>query len=255
MRGLDGRNVIVTGGGGAIGGAICRRFANYGARVGVFDRNPDGADRVAGEIRAAGGTAFVSTVDIADHDAVNRAVAQFEAEVGATDVLVNNAGWDRFANFIDTTPDLWNQIIAINLHGPLNMSHAVLKGMTARGHGRVVNIASDAGRVGSSQEAVYSACKGGIIAFTKTVAREVARRGITLNTVCPGPTDTPLLAAVAGADERGQKVRAALVSAIPMKRVGQPEDIPGAVCFLASDDAAFITGQTISVSGGLTMHG
>ena len=125
----------------------------------------------------------------------------------------------------------------------------------ARGSGRVVNIASDAGRVGSSLEAVYSACKGGIIAFTKTVAREVARKGITLNTVCPGPTDTPLLAAVAGADERGQKIRAALVSAIPMKRVGQPEDIPGAVCFLASDDAAFITGQTISVSGGLTMHG
>ena len=158
-------------------------------------------------------------------------------------------------SFVDTTPDLWNQVIAINLHGPLNMSHIVLKGMVARGHGRVVNIASDAGRVGSSLEAVYSACKGGIIAFTKTVAREVARKGITLNTVCPGPTDTPLLAAVAGADERGQKIRAALVNAIPMKRVGQPDDIPGAVCFLASDDAAFITGQTISVSGGLTMHG
>jgi 2-hydroxycyclohexanecarboxyl-CoA dehydrogenase len=255
MRGLEGRNVIVTGGGGAIGGAICRRFAGYGARVGVFDRNLEAANKVAAEIRAAGGTAFVSGVDIADHQAVNSAVAAFEAEIGPTDILVNNAGWDRFANFIDTTPELWNQVIAINLHGPLNMSHAVLKGMAARGHGRVVNIASDAGRVGSSQEAVYSACKGGIIAFTKTVAREVARKGITLNTVCPGPTDTPLLAAVAGADERGQKVRAALVSAIPMKRVGQPEDIPGAVCFLASDDAAFITGQTISVSGGLTMHG
>jgi len=168
---------------------------------------------------------------------------------------VNNAGWDRFVNFVDTTPDLWDQIIAINLRGPLNMSHYVLKGMVARGSGRIVNIASDAGRVGSSAEAVYSACKGGIIAFTKTVAREVARKGITLNSVCPGPTDTPLLAAVAGADERGQKIRAALVSAIPMKRVGQPEDIPGAVCFLASDDASFITGQTISVSGGLTMHG
>ena len=135
------------------------------------------------------------------------------------------------------------------------MSHFVLKTMVARGSGRIVNIASDAGRVGSSQEAVYSACKGGIIAFTKTVAREVARKGITLNAVCPGPTDTPLLAAVAGDDERGRKVRAALVGAIPMKRVGQPEDIPGAVCFLASDDASFITGQTISVSGGLTMHG
>ena len=255
MRGLEGKNVIVTGGGGAIGGAICHRFAGYGARVGVFDRNAEGAVKIADEIRRAGGRAEPGIVDIADYDAVGKAIAIFEAEIGPTDILVNNAGWDRFANFVDTTPDLWDQLIAINLRGPLNMSHFVLKGMVARGAGRIVNIASDAGRVGSSQEAVYSACKGGIIAFTKTVAREVARKGITLNAVCPGPTDTPLLAAVAGADERGQKVRAALVSAIPMKRVGQPEDIPGAVCFLASDDAAFITGQTISVSGGLTMHG
>ena len=255
MRGLEGKNVIVTGGGGAIGGAICRRFAGYGARVGVFDKNLDGANKVADEIRKDGGKAFVSGVDITDNAAVGKAIQQFEAEIGPTDVLVNNAGWDRFVNFVDTTPDLWDQIIAINLRGPLNMSHYVLKGMVARSSGRIVNIASDAGRVGSSAEAVYSACKGGIIAFTKTVAREVARKGITLNSVCPGPTDTPLLAAVAGADERGQKIRAALVSAIPMKRVGQPEDIPGAVCFLASDDASFITGQTISVSGGLTMHG
>ncbi len=255
MRGLDGKNVIVTGGGGAIGGAICRSFAGYGSRVGVFDKNLEGANKVAAEIAKAGGKAFVSGVDITDNAAVGKAIQQFEAEMGPTDVLVNNAGWDRFVNFVDTTPDLWDQIIAINLRGPLNMSHYVLKGMVARGSGRIVNIASDAGRVGSSAEAVYSACKGGIIAFTKTVAREVARKGITLNSVCPGPTDTPLLAAVAGADERGQKIRAALVSAIPMKRVGQPEDIPGAVCFLASDDASFITGQTISVSGGLTMHG
>jgi 2-hydroxycyclohexanecarboxyl-CoA dehydrogenase len=255
MRGLEGKNVIVTGGGGAIGGAICRRFAGYGAKVGVFDKNLDGANKVAAEIRKDGGKAFVSGVDITDNEAVGKAIQQFEAEMGPTDVLVNNAGWDRFVNFVDTTPDLWDQIIAINLRGPLNMSHYVLKGMVARSSGRIVNIASDAGRVGSSAEAVYSACKGGIIAFTKTVAREVARKGITLNSVCPGPTDTPLLAAVAGTDERGQKIRAALVSAIPMKRVGQPEDIPGAVCFLASDDASFITGQTISVSGGLTMHG
>jgi 2-hydroxycyclohexanecarboxyl-CoA dehydrogenase len=255
MRGLEGKNVIVTGGGGAIGGAICRSFAGYGSRVGVFDKNLDGANKVAAEIAKQGGKAFVSGVDITDNAAVGKAIQQFEAEIGPTDVLVNNAGWDRFVNFVDTTPDLWDQIIAINLRGPLNMSHYVLKGMVARSSGRIVNIASDAGRVGSSAEAVYSACKGGIIAFTKTVAREVARKGITLNSVCPGPTDTPLLAAVAGADERGQKIRAALVSAIPMKRVGQPEDIPGAVCFLASDDASFITGQTISVSGGLTMHG
>ena len=182
-----GKNVIVTGGGGAIGGAICRRFAGYGASVGVFDKNLDGADKVADEIRKDGGKAFVAGVDIADYDAVGKAIAQFEKDSGPTDVLVNNAGWDRFANFVDTTPDLWDQLIAINLRGPLNMSHFVLKGMVARGRGRIVNIASDAGRVGSSQEAVYSACKGGIIAFTKTVAREVARKGITLNAVCPGP--------------------------------------------------------------------
>jgi 2-hydroxycyclohexanecarboxyl-CoA dehydrogenase len=222
MRGLDGKNVIVTGGGGAIGGAICRRFAGYGARVGVFDKNLEGAKKVADEIQG-----YASGVDIADYEAVGTAIAGFERSVGPTDILVNNAGWDRFANFVDTTPDLWDQLIAINLRGPLNMSHIVLKGMVARGS----------------------------LAFTKTVAREVARKGITLNAVCPGPTDTPLLAAVAGDDERGQRVRAALVGAIPMKRVGQPEDIPGAVCFLASDDASFITGQTISVSGGLTMHG
>ena len=250
MRGLKGKTVIVTGGGGAIGGAICRRFAGYGAKVGVFDKNLEGARKVAAEIAG-----FAAGVDIADYAAVGEAIAAFETEAGPTDILVNNAGWDQFANFVDTTPELWDKLIDINLRGPLNMSHFVLKTMVARGSGRIVNIASDAGRVGSSQEAVYSACKGGIIAFTKTVAREVARKGITLNAVCPGPTDTPLLAAVAGADERGQKVRAALVGAIPMKRVGQPEDIPGAVCFLASDDAAFITGKTISVSGGLTMHG
>jgi len=250
MRGLEGRNVIVTGGGGAIGAAICRRFAGYGAKVGVFDKNLDGAKKVAAEIKG-----FASGVDITDYGAVGKAIAQFEKDAGPTDVLVNNAGWDKFVNFVDTTPELWDQIIAINLRGPVNMSHVVLKGMVARGHGRVVNIASDAGRVGSSQEAVYSACKGGIIAFTKTVAREVARTGITLNAVCPGPTETPLLAAAAGEGERGERMRAALINAIPMKRVGQPDDIPGAVCFLASDDAAFITGQTISVSGGLTMHG
>jgi 2-hydroxycyclohexanecarboxyl-CoA dehydrogenase len=250
MRGLNGKTVIVTGGAGAIGAAICRRFAEYGARVGVFDKNLDGARKVAGEIKGV-----ASGVDITDYKAVAAAIAAFEKEAGPTDILVNNAGWDQFVPFVDTTPELWDKVIAINLNGPLNMSHVVLKGMVSRGRGRVVNIASDAGRVGSSMEAVYSACKGGIIAFTKTAAREVARKGITLNTVCPGPTDTPLLAAVAGADERGQKIRAALVSAIPMKRVGQPDDIPGAVCFLASDDAAFITGQTISVSGGLTMHG
>jgi 2-hydroxycyclohexanecarboxyl-CoA dehydrogenase len=255
MRGLKDRTVLVTGGANGIGAAIARRLAEEGCAVGILDLDAATGETLVGEIKAAGGRASLHTLDITDYDAVARAVEGFEASVGPVAFLVNNAGWDRAQSFLDTTPEFWRKVVAINLFGPLNVNHVVLRGMAARGFGRVVNIASDAGRVGSSGEAVYSACKGGIIAFTKTVAREVARKGITLNAVCPGPTDTPLLAAVAGNDERGQKVRAALVGAIPMKRVGQPEDIPGAVCFLASDDAAFITGQTISVSGGLTMHG
>ena len=171
-------------------------------------------------------------------------------------MLVNNAGWDRFVNFVDTTPDLWDQLIAINLRGPLNMSHVVLKGMVARGQrphrqhrlGCRPRRLLAGGRLLGLQGRHHRLHQDG-------GARGGAQRASRSNAVCPGPTDTPLLAAVAGDDERGQKVRAALVSAIPMKRVGQPEDIPGAVCFLASDDAAFITGQTISVSGGLTMHG
>ncbi|MET0877582.1 MAG: SDR family oxidoreductase, partial [Tardiphaga sp.] len=243
MRGLKDRTVLVTGGANGIGAAIARRLAEEGCAVGILDMDAAAGEKIAGEIKAAGGRASLHAVDITDYGAVARAVEAFEAEFGPVAFLVNNAGWDRAANFVDTAPEFWRQVVAINLFGPLNMTHVVLRGMAARGFGRVVNIASDAGRVGSSGEAVYSACKGGIIAFTKTVAREVARKGITLNTVCPGPTDTPLLAAVAGDDERGQKVRAALIGAIPMKRVGQPEDIPGAVCFLASEDAAFITGQ------------
>jgi 2-hydroxycyclohexanecarboxyl-CoA dehydrogenase len=171
MRGLDGKNVIVTGGAGAIGSAICRRFAGYGARVGVFDKNLDGARKVAAEING-----FASGVDIADYEAVGKAIAAFEADAGPTDILVNNAGWDRFVNFVDTTPDLWDQLIAINLRGPLNMSHFVLKTMVTRGSGRIVNIASDAGRVGSSQEAVYSACKGDIIAPPVTIMTPEALR-------------------------------------------------------------------------------
>ena len=170
-------------------------------------------------------------------------------------MLVNNAGWDLAAPFLETDAALWQKIIAINLMGPLNMHHAVLKGMKARGRGRIVNVASDAGRVGSSGESVYSACKGGIIAFSKTMAREMASRQININVVCPGPTDTALFRDFAGDGERGDKLRAALTRAIPFGRLGKPEDLPGAICFLASDDAAFITGQVISVSGGLTMAG
>jgi len=237
------KTVLVTGGGGAIGAAICRRFAQE--RVLVADKNREAAERVAKEV---GGKALV--FDISKYAEARAAVAG-----EAVDVLVNNAGWDRFQNFVDTKPQDWEALIDINLRGPLNMHHIVLPQMLARGAGRVINISSDAARVGSSGESVYSACKGGIIAFSKTLAREVARKGITVNVVCPGPTDTPILRGFLGEGEAGKKVYDALVRAIPMKRVGQPGDIPGIVAFLASDEAAFITGQVISVSGGLTMAG
>jgi 2-hydroxycyclohexanecarboxyl-CoA dehydrogenase len=169
---------------------------------------------------------------------------------GRIDVLVNNAGWDRAGPFVDSDPADWDKVIGINLYGVLHTSHLVLPIMAGQGGGRVVNLASDAGRVGSSGEAVYSAAKGGVIAFTKTCAREMARHGITVNCVCPGPTDTALFAEFAGDDP---KLREALTKAIPLRRLAQPSDLAGAVAFLASDEAAYITGQTLSVSGGLSM--
>jgi 2-hydroxycyclohexanecarboxyl-CoA dehydrogenase len=255
MRGLTGKRAIVTGGGGAIGRAICNRMTDEGIMVGVFDVNGQMADETVSLIRQAGRQAHAYCVDITSYSAVREAAAAFERDAGPTDILVNNAGWDRFANFLDTDLSLWDQVIAINLRGPLNLHHIVVRGMAERRHGKVVNIASDAGRVGSSGEAVYAACKGGLIAFTKTLARELATQGVNLNVVCPGPTDTPLLRSFVGEGEAGRKVAAALERSIPMKRLGRPEDIPGLVTFLASDDADFITGQVISVSGGLTMHG
>jgi len=194
-----------------------------------------------------------TTGNVAAATAVGKAIARFETDAGPTDVLVNNAGWDRFANFVDTTPDLWDQLIAINLRGPLNMSHVVLKGMVGRGHGRVVNIASDAGRVGSSLEAVYSACKGGLISFTKSLARELARKNVLLNAVCPGPTNTPMMATVLGEGEQAVKWKDAMVRGIPLRRMGEPDDYGVIVAMLASDDGKYITGQTISVSGGMNM--
>ena len=182
-------------------------------------------------------------------------IRQVHVERGRIDILVNNASWDVAMQFVETTPEFWDKVIAINLRGPLNLHHAVAPLMIDAGGGKVINIASDAGRVGSSGESVYSACKGGIIAFSKTLARETARKDVRVNVVCPGPTDTALLRSFMGEGEYGQKIYEGLKRAIPLKRLGQPEDIPGIVAFLASDDANFITGQVISVSGGSTMHG
>ncbi|KPQ08291.1 MAG: 2-hydroxycyclohexanecarboxyl-CoA dehydrogenase BadH [Rhodobacteraceae bacterium HLUCCA12] len=253
MRGLNGKRVIVTGGGGGIGRATCLRFADEGAEVAVLDLNAEAAQETVRQIRASGGVAAAHAVDITDRSAVDAAVAAIEAG-GPVDVLVNNAGWDEARPFLATDIALWDKVIQINLYGPLHMHHAVLPGMVKNGGGRIVNIASDAGRVGSSGEAVYAACKGGIISFSKTVARELARKNVQVNTVCPGPTDTALFADFAKGED-GDKIVEGLKRAIPMRRLGQPEDYPGIICFLASEDAGFITGQTISVSGGLTMAG
>lgn len=251
FRGLAERNILITGAASGIGRATALRLGEEGATVLILDLDGEGAQAVASAIRAAGGEAHARAVDIADAAGVEAAVAAFEQEAGPISGLVNNAGWDLAGDFLDTGPDQWRKVIDVNLYGPLNVTRAVLSRMVAREEGRVVSIASDAGRVGSSGESVYAACKGGIISFSKSVAREVARHGITLNVVSPGPSDTPLFA---NFDPSG-KLAKALERAIPMRRLGQPDDYPGLVAFLLSDDAAFITGQTISVSGGLTMHG
>jgi len=250
-RGLAGMPVVLTGGGSGIGRAIALRLGEEGVRVGILDRDAEGGAEAAAAVRAAGGSASAHAVDITDYAAVESAVSAIVAADGAVRGLVNCAGWDVAGDFLDSDPALWRKVIDINLVGPLNVTKAVLSRMAEAGTGRIVSIASDAGRVGSSGEAVYAACKGGIVAFSKSVAREMARKGITLNVVSPGPTDTPLFA---NFDASGRLAKA-LERAIPMGRLARPEDFPGLVAFLLSDDAAFITGQTISVSGGLTMHG
>lgn len=255
MRGLVGRTVLVTGGGSGIGRAIAMRLGEEGMSVGILDINAESAAQTAEQIAAAGGKAVSERCDITDYEGVVAAVAAVETKQGPTQVLVNNAGWDMTIPFVKTTPDFWKKVVDLNLYGPLHVTHAVTKGMFERGFGRVIFIASDAGRVGSSGEAVYSGCKGGTIAFAKTLARELARKNITVNTVCPGPTNTPAMAALVGNDENGKKIMDAMVRAVPLGRIGEPEDYAGIIALIASDDGAFITGQTISVSGGLTMHG
>ncbi len=246
---------MVTGGGGGIGTAVCRGFATEGAAVAVLDRDVDAASVTASAIEGDGGRAIAVMCDITERSSVDDAVERVTAELGPIDVLVNNAGWDLFVPFLDTAPDDWSKLIDINLVGPLHMHHAVLPGMVDRGGGRVVNVSSDAARVGSSGEAVYAACKAGLIAFSKTMAREHSRHGITFNVVCPGPTDTALLATVTDAAANPEKLREAFRRSIPMGRLGLPDDLVGAIQYFASDAAAFVTGQVLSVSGGLTMAG
>ncbi len=255
MKGLHNKVVIVTGGAGGIGSATCRRLAAEGAKVAIFDMNLELATKLANDINSQNGQALAIKCDITQNEVVIAAVAQVEAELGPIDGLVNNAGFDIFKPFIKSVPEEWEKLIQINLVGMLNMHHAVLKGMIGRNAGRIVNIASDAARVGSSGEAVYAACKGGLLSFSKTLAREHSRHNITVNVVCPGPTDTALLAQVTDGAANPEKLREAFVRAIPLGRLGQPDDLASSIAFFLSDDSSFITGQVLSVSGGLTMNG
>lgn len=248
------RVAFVTGAARGIGQAVAEALAARGVAVAVADRLAEQAGETAAAIEASGGRAVGVAVDVTDSAAVQAAIAQAEEQLGGpVDILVNVAGWDELMPFVKTTEPFWDKVIDINYKGVLRTTHAVLPGMLERGHGRIVNIASDAGRVGSSMEAVYAGAKAGVIAFTKTVAREVARKGVTANVVCPGPTRTPMLEEVIDAAPDAEKVVGAMTAAVPMKRLGEPADIAAAVCYFASPEASFTTGQTLSVSGGLTM--
>ena len=244
----DQRVALVTGGAGGIGSALCRSLAADGWRVAVADLSATAAQRLADEIDG-----MPVELDVTDASSVSEALQQTSREFGTPDALVNCAGWDDLMPFLDTDDAFSAKVLEINLAGPIRLTRAVLPGMVDQGWGRIINIGSDAGRVGSSLEAVYSAAKGGLIAFTKTIAREFARKGITANTVCPGPTDTPLLSSIVAAEENAERVIASMTKAVPMRRLGRPEDLGPAVAFLASEGAGYITGQTLSVSGGLTM--
>jgi 2-hydroxycyclohexanecarboxyl-CoA dehydrogenase len=247
MRGLTNKVVMVTGAARGIGFAIATRFAEEGAKVAIADLDAGGAAEAA---RKIGENAIGVRVDVTDTASIRAGVASIVEQLGAIDVLVNNAGWDKVEPFVKSEEATWDKVLAINLRGPIACARAVLDGMIERRSGKIVSIASDAGRVGSTGEAVYSGAKAGIIGFSKTLAREVARHGINVNVVCPGPTNTPLFQEISGGNER---LATALRQAIPLGRLGEPQDLAGAVAFLASDDAAFVTGQTLSVSGGLTM--
>jgi 2-hydroxycyclohexanecarboxyl-CoA dehydrogenase len=250
---MNGRGALVTGAGRGIGRAIAETLATDGFAVAVADLAPSEGPKAVDAIVAAGGKAVFVEVDVSDPASVRAGVEAAQEGVGTIDVLVNNAGFDILMPFVDTDEAFWEKVLDINFVGNLRLTHAVLPGMIEREYGRIVNIGSDAARVGSSLEAVYSGAKGAVVSFTKTLAREVARSGVTANTVCPGPTRTPGMEGALADNEESAKVLKAMTRAVPVGRLGEPADIAATVAFLASERAAFITGQTLSVSGGLTM--
>lgn len=247
------RVALVSGGARGIGRATALALAQDGCAVAVADVRADQALAVAQDIQEGGGSASEVAMDVTDAEAVRDAVARVRTQMGPVDVLVNCAGWDEFRHFLDTDEQFWRRVIEINYEGCLRTCAAVLGEMAERGFGRIVNVSSDAARVGSAQEAVYAGAKAGVVAFTKTIAREFARQGITANAVCPGPTDTDMLSEMAVGAHDAQRLVEALTRAVPMRRLGTPQDVAQAIAFLASEQAAYITGQTLSVSGGLTM--
>ncbi|MDQ2940370.1 MAG: SDR family oxidoreductase [Actinomycetota bacterium] len=241
---LEARKALVTGGAGGIGAAIARRLAGEGAEVWVGDLDEDGAAKVAAEI---GGHAV--QLDVTDHESARSVVDSIDD----LSVLINNAGTDEFGFFNQTTPDMWERVLAVNLNGVLNCTHAALPGMQEAGYGRIVSISSEAGRVGSKGSAVYSAAKGGVIAFMKVIARENARFGITANSIAPGPIETPLLMGAAQMGELGEKLIETMKGATQMRRLGKPDEVAAAVAFLAAEESSYVTGETLGVSGGLGM--
>lgn len=246
MRGLQGRVALVTGAASGIGRAVALRLGEEGCRVAAVDLNLEGAQQTVAGLDDA----CALQADVSYLSAVREAVAAAEQALGPLDILVSCAGWDRVEPFVDNTEETWDRVISVNLRGVIACTRAALDGMISRGGGSIVNISSDAGRVGSSGEVVYSGAKAGIIGFSKAVAREVARHNIRVNVICPGPTDTPMMEATKAANPR---LGDALVRAIPFRRLARPDEIAAAVAFFASDDAGYVTGQTLSVSGGLTM--
>jgi 2-hydroxycyclohexanecarboxyl-CoA dehydrogenase len=252
-NGSSARTALVTGGGRGIGRAIAAGLASDGFAVVIADLRLQESQQTASAIVECGGQAIAVEADVADSDSVAAAVQTAQAHFPRIDVLVNNAGWDDLKPFLETDEALWDRVIEINFKGPLRFTKLLLPGMVERGWGRIINIGSDAGRVGSSLEAVYSGAKGGIIAFTKTIAREAARTGVTANVVCPGPTNTPFMQETMAAQDNADSVLGSMVKSVPMRRLATPEEVAAAVRFFATDQAGYVTGQTLSVSGGLTM--
>ena len=251
MMNFDGKVAVVTGGGSGIGRATVLKLAGLGASIAIADINEQAANKVAGEVKEAGGDALVVKTDISDYEQVQVMAKTVNDHFGKIDVLINNAAWDKIQPFMDTTPELWYKLIDINLKGPIHVTRAVLEYMTKqKTGGAIVNVVSDAAKVGSTGESVYSAAKGGVYSFTKSVAREMARYKIRVNSTCPGPTDTPLLDDV---KKTMPKVVEAIEKSVPMRKIATPEQQANAVVWLASDEASYITGQSLSVNGGLNM--